>query len=74
VKTLSALLRGYLYFKVQDKYFFRYNVAKCYKDSLSQEESVSFKGWHVWKGWTGFFYRIVSKDSVIINLPKIEQF
>ena len=55
-KTLEAILRGYVLFRVNNETFFRYNTAR--EKRLSITTSVSFEGYHIIKGWTGFFYRV----------------
>jgi hypothetical protein len=57
-KTIEALLRGYLLFDVNGKRFLRYNSALAERKSI--EGDVYFEGFHVLKGWTGFFYRVKS--------------
>ena len=54
-KTLEAILRGYLYFRVNDDYYLTYNKAR--EKRLSTTTNVSFDGLHIFKGWTCFYYR-----------------
>ena len=54
-KTIEAWLRGYFVFRVNGKYFMRYNTAKAYRQTI--EGNLYFEGLHVFKGWVGFFYR-----------------
>lgn len=54
-KTIEALLRGYFVFRVNGKYFMRYNTAKAYRQTI--EGNLYFEGLHLFKGWVGFFYR-----------------
>ena len=55
-KTLEAMVRGYLFFRVNDKYFMTYTPAQQYRTTITGP--VSFEGYHIVKGWRGFFYRI----------------
>jgi hypothetical protein len=63
-KTLEAMLRGYLFFRVNDKYFATYTPAQRYRTTIETGE-LSFDGYHILKGWRCFFYRIES--------PKIKE-
>ena len=54
-KTLEALLRGYVVFKVNDKWFFTYNRAR--NERIATTGDVEFTGFHIFKGWTCFFIR-----------------
>jgi hypothetical protein len=55
-KTLEAMLRGYLFFRVNDKYFMTYTPAQRYRTTIETGD-LSFEGYHIWKRWQGFFYR-----------------
>jgi hypothetical protein len=57
LKTLEAIVRGYLFFRVNDKYFMTYTPAQRYRTTIETGE-LSFEGYHIVKRWTGFFYRI----------------
>ena len=65
-KTLEAMLRGYLFFRVNDKYFMTYTPAQKYRTTIETGE-LSFEGYHIWKKWQGFFYRlenpVIKKES-----------
>jgi hypothetical protein len=61
LKTLEAILRGYLFFRVNDKYFATYTPAQQYRKTITKG-LIKFEGYHIWKGWTGFFYRIINPD------------
>ena len=55
MKTLEAIIRGYILFDVNGKRFLRYNTAlSCRKNTTG---AVYFKGYHIFKGWIGFFER-----------------
>ena len=56
-KTLEAMLRGYLFFRVNDKYFMTYSPAQRYRTTI-ETGKLSFEGYHIWKRWQGFYYRI----------------
>ena len=56
-KTLEAMLRGYLFFRVNDEYFMTYTPAQRYRTTIETGE-LSFEGYHIWKRWQGFFYRM----------------
>jgi len=56
-KTLEAMLRGYLFFRVNGKYFMTYTPAREYRKSIETGD-LSFEGYHIVKRWQGFFYRI----------------
>jgi hypothetical protein len=60
-KTLEAIVRGYLFFRVNDRYFLTYTPAQRYRTTITKG-LIAFEGYHIWKGWTGFFYRIVNPD------------
>ena len=60
-KTLEAMLRGYLFFRVNDKYFATYTPAQQYRKTITKG-LIKFEGYHIWKRWTGFFYRIENPD------------
>jgi len=55
-KTLEAIVRGYLFFRVNDKYFATYTPAQRYRTTIETGE-LSFEGYHIWKRWQGFYYR-----------------
>jgi hypothetical protein len=55
-KTLEAMLRGYLFFRVNNKYFATYTPAQRYRKTIESGE-LFFEGYHIWKRWQGFFYR-----------------
>ena len=57
LKTLEAMLRGYLFFRVNDKYFATYTPAQRYRTTIETGD-LSFEGYHIVKRWTGFFYRL----------------
>ena len=56
VKTLEALFRGYIMFDVNGKRFVRYTSAREYRLSIKRGNLI-FKGFHIWKGWVGFYER-----------------
>lgn len=56
MKTIEAILRGYLFFRVNGERFWLYNNAREKRKSING--NVAFEGYHIWKGWTGFFYRV----------------
>ena len=56
-KTLEALIRGYVLFRVNDKYFLSYTPAQRYRTTITKGDLV-FEGYHILKGWQGFFYRM----------------
>jgi hypothetical protein len=55
MKSLEALIRGYLFYRVNGERFWIYNSAR--NKRISIEGNVAFEGYHIFKGWTGFFYR-----------------
>ena len=55
-RSLEAFLRGYLFFRVNGQYFALYNNALKRRKALIVGD-VNFIGWHVWKGWIGFYIR-----------------
>ena len=67
-KTLEAILRGYIYFKVNDKVFYRYNTALAYRESITG--NVDFIGLHIFKGWVGFYFRAVNIPWELISLTE----
>jgi len=56
LKTLEAIVRGYLFFRVNDKYFMTYTPAREYRKSIKTGD-LSFEGYHIVKRWQGFYYR-----------------
>lgn len=58
-KTIVALFRGYLFFKVNNNFFILYNSALAYKRSISISSPVEFLGFHIFKQWQTFYLRIV---------------
>ena len=60
-KTLEALIRGYVLFRVNDKHFLTYTSAQRYRTTITKGD-LAFEGYHVWKRWQGFFYRIDNPD------------
>ena len=54
-KTIEAALRGYLFYDVNGRKFLRYNRALAHRKSISGD--VEFLGFHLFKGWIGFFIR-----------------
>lgn len=63
-KSIEALLRGYIYFRVNGQGFWTYNAANAVTEAARGD--VSFVGLHVWKGWRGFYYR---RKSIIMTGP-----
>ena len=55
-KTLEAWLRGYVLFRVNGKYFLRYNTARAAR--VETQGAVVFDGLHIFKGWQCFFLRV----------------
>jgi hypothetical protein len=64
IKTLEAIVRGYLFFRVNDKYFAFYTTAQRYRTTIETGE-LYFEGYHIVKGWQGFYYRM--------NNPRIKR-
>jgi hypothetical protein len=60
-KTLEAMVRGYLFFRVNDRYFLRYTPAQQYRKSITKG-LLTFEGYHIVKGWRGFYYRRMNPD------------
>jgi hypothetical protein len=56
-KNIEAIARGYLFFKVNNKFFIFYNSALSYKKSIELSSSVEFLGFHVYKHWRAFYIR-----------------
>jgi hypothetical protein len=56
MKSLEAILRGYLFYRVNGNHYWLYTNAR--EKRISIEGNVAFEGYHVWKGWTGFYYRL----------------
>jgi|FreactTroBogLake_1042271.scaffolds.fasta_scaffold40070_3 hypothetical protein len=55
-KTIEAFVRGYLFFDVNGKRFLLYHSAVSYRKTING--NLLFKGWHISKGWQGFFERL----------------
>jgi hypothetical protein len=64
LKTLEAIVRGYLFFRVNDKYFITYTPAQRYRTTIETGD-LSFEGYHIVKRWQGFYYRM--------NNPRIKR-
>lgn len=60
LKSLEALIRGYILFDVNGLRFISYGDARDYRKFLSSRrklgDSISFKGFHIFKGWRSFYY------------------
>ena len=54
-KSLEATLRGYILFSVNRKIYMLYNNALQARQAIDGD--VYFKGWHILKGWRGFYQR-----------------
>jgi hypothetical protein len=54
-KSFEALLRGYILFSVNGKRYMLYNSALEARKAIDGD--VYFKGWHILKGWLGFYQR-----------------
>jgi hypothetical protein len=54
-KSLEATLRGYLFFSVNGKIYMLYNSALQARQAIDGD--VYFKGYHIFKGWRGFYQR-----------------
>lgn len=59
MKTIKAVFRGYIIFKVNGKKYFRYNSALKFRESIPDTKSVNFTGFNIFTGWKCFFLRIV---------------
>jgi hypothetical protein len=57
-KTIEAWLRGYVLFRVNEKWFLTYGRALAYRKAVPDDHDVSFAGWHLFKGWRFFFVRV----------------
>lgn len=61
LKNLSAWLRGYVVFRVEDdngaRLFATYSAAKRHREA--SRGNVSFTGWAIFRGWRGFYIRWV---------------
>jgi hypothetical protein len=63
-KNIEALLRGYLFFNVNGKRFFKYNSAVKSRKSTPKNKSVIFKGWNIFyfflnNPWRSFYERVI---------------
>jgi hypothetical protein len=54
-KNIEAIARGYVYFDVNGKRFYKYNDALAERKSIQGD--VEFNGFHVFKGWRCFYFR-----------------
>ncbi len=58
IKTIEALLRGYLGFRVNDEYFSTYGAARDRRVWLTnQDKDVCFQGRHIFRGWVSLYLR-----------------
>ena len=57
-KNLQALLLGYVLFKMDGFYFFRYSTARKLRVKYSELGlPIVFEGWNIFlRGWLGFYY------------------
>ncbi len=64
-KSFEALLRGYILFSVNGKRYMLYNCALKARKAIDGD--VYFKGWHIIKGWLGFYQRdtMTVEESVL---------
>jgi hypothetical protein len=57
-RSLKVFLRGYLWFDVNGEYFLVYQHAKDRRKLLSEYDGdIDFQGFHIFKGWLGFYSR-----------------
>lgn len=74
-KNLEAIIRGYLYFDVNGIRYDNYDDAKAARVAVPENKSVIFKGFHIFKGWQGFYVReIFGKEThrgVFIEAPTV---
>ena len=56
MKSLEAILRGYVLFDVNGKRFLLYTPACNYRKSILDGD-LCFKGFHLYKRWLGFYER-----------------
>ena len=67
--TFEALLRGYILFRVNGKYFGRYNSALAKRKNITG--NISFEGFNIFyfmcfmHAWRGFYYRVVCDNKRI---------
>ena len=60
-KSIEAFLRGYMFFKVNNKFFLFYNSAL--KERKRIQGFVNFVGYNIFlRGWRGFYIRIMSTE------------
>ena len=59
ITDLSALLRGYIRFRVNGRRFWTYGAADRAARALPPGSSVRFDGLSIWCGWRVFFVRVV---------------
>ena len=75
-KTLKALLKGYVKFRVRaddtETFFWTYNAAHALAHK-SRWATASFDGWLLWKlGWRGFYVRVkVGRNPNIVINPSL---
>jgi hypothetical protein len=75
-KTLEALLKGYLFFRVNGKTYFRYNTALKARKRITRGD-VFFDGWNIYKAlllkpWVGFYRRVIN-PTVNMKFTKEER-
>lgn len=61
MKSLEALLRGYLLFRCDGKRYLTYARAKAV---MPETGPASFDGWHVVNGWRCFYQRLECLPAV----------
>lgn len=66
-KNLEALLRGYVLYRVNGKYYGLYSRGKAARQAVPDDQSVRFSGFSIWRrGWRVFYQR-AHRENMVIN-------
>ena len=68
MKTLEAFIRGYFLFDVNGEKFLFYTSALNHRKSING--NVYFKGFHLFKGWLGFYERFGVQECSVCGTTK----
>jgi hypothetical protein len=60
-KSIEAVLRGYLLFRCDGRYYLTYGRARA---SVPATGTTALDGWHIIKGWRGFYLRLEAPTEV----------
>ena len=66
-KTTLARLRGYIFFVVNGKRFWRYDDARAERVRITESgQPVEFAGWNLFIGWRWFFLTVHPRNACAV--------